>query len=144
MERTEVVEELERLGIHDLDPDRHTAKQATHYWRVVFARANLYDVGKWRQMEGGRAFYNGDVGEKISTSLPEEKWDLRPVIAEHGHPVHILQGDHDFCDFGPTWSERWFGSLEHVCLTVIDQAGHNVWVDQPAAWEKAIRGSLAA
>lgn len=143
MERPQLLEELDRLGIRNLDPSNHSAKQATHFWRIHFARANLYDISKWREMEGGRAFYDGGVGERISTTTPEDKWDLRPVIAEHPHRVDIIQGDHDFCDFGPTWSTRWFGSLDHVDLTVIPNAGHNPWVDEPGPWSDALRGALA-
>lgn len=144
MERPQLLEELDRLGIRKLDPTMHSAKQATHWWRIHFARVNLYDISKWRQMEGGRAFYNDEVGGRIAETVPEEKWDLRPVIAEHPRSVDIIQGDHDFCDFGPTWSKRWFGDLDHVRLTVIPEAGHNPWVDQPDLWSSAIRDALVA
>lgn len=142
MQRPELFAELDRLGFRQVDPERHNAKQATHFWRIHFARANIHDISRWRHMEGGQAFYNDDVGRRLDESIPRDDRDLRDVVKDHPHPIHIIQGDHDFCDFGPTWSRRWFSGLDHVTLTVVNEAGHNLWIDQPHQWSQALTRAL--
>jgi proline iminopeptidase len=135
-ERPEIEAELARLH---LDRPDLSAKEATWAWRVRFAGVNLYHVDRWRQMAGGRSFYNARAGEAITRSFPDD-FDYRPVLQAHGSRVTLLHGDHDYVDPGGT---RGQGASGAVRLVLIPRAGHNVWVDEPEQFERAAAEALA-
>jgi len=49
-----------------------------------------------------------------------------------------MMGDHDFLDFGNQLIKKWTGGSQRVKLTIIKNAGHVIWLDQPEEFEKQL------
>jgi pimeloyl-ACP methyl ester carboxylesterase len=139
MNRPEVTAELHRLG---LDTPTLTPRQATHAWRVRFAAVNVYHVDRWRLMQGsGRAFYNGSAGNAASRTMPA-RWDFMPVLRAHPCPVYVMVGTDDYVDWR---AEKWQAAaktLPALRLTILPQAGHASWIDQPELVRTTLDGAL--
>ncbi len=145
--RPEVGKMLRENNIDVENLDRLTYKQRTDNWRINFASANIYDVSKWKQVNGGMALYNGRSGSLLGSSSPEI-FDYTNSIREADFPVTVINGDHDFINFDvlsyeelypeadipentfPTWSD-YKAELPRLEVFSIEKAGHNPWVDQP-------------
>ena len=137
-ERPEVEAVLAAEGVNgdDLSP-----REQTHAWRIRFAAVNLYHVDRWRQLQGGRIFYAGVAGQRAASTVPE-RWDFIDSLAGHPWNVTVILGDHDFIDWQ---AARWRAAAEElpeVELTVLAEAGHNAWIDQPLAFAKAVAAGL--
>ncbi|WP_119842044.1 alpha/beta fold hydrolase [Salinibacter ruber] len=65
-EKAEITEE--GLGRDSLSDREKTAR-----WRIGFAAGKIYHVERWHQMEGGRAFYNGDIAELINQKVAAQQ-----------------------------------------------------------------------
>jgi pimeloyl-ACP methyl ester carboxylesterase len=101
----------------------------------------LADVSRWRQMEGGRALFRGHVGALVSKTYPAGGWDYVGEFARSAYPVGIVVGDHDLDMGGPLLSS-WARTVPRLELTVIPDAGHLPWIDQPEAFRAALRRHL--
>lgn len=106
-------------------------------WRIRFTGVNSYSVSHWREFRGGGAFYSGEAGQAAWQSRPETV-DLVPVLRAHPGPVSVIIGDHDFADPGAGLNRHWFEDDPSVSLTVLENAGHNAWLDQPRAFRRAL------
>jgi pimeloyl-ACP methyl ester carboxylesterase len=65
-------------------------------------------------------------------------YDLRPLLPRITARTLVLNGALDF--FGPQVSARELGTIERAEVTLLGDAGHFAWIDQPAAF----RARLAA
>ncbi len=119
--------EEEELGLRERD----------FAWRIRFTGVNSYSVSHWRELRGGGAFYSGEAGQAAWQSRPETV-DLVPVFKAHPGPVSVIIGDHDFADPGAGLNRHWFEDDPQVSLTVLENAGHNAWLDQPRAFRRAL------
>lgn len=139
MNRPAVRAQLEEEG---LAKEGLSAKEATYAWRIRFTAANCYHVDRWRQMRGGMVFYNDAVGEAAGKTAPKT-FDYLGPMSEHDHPVSVILGDHDFQDIGARYARLRFEGVPNIDLTVIPEAGHNIWIDQPKTWREALGNALA-
>ncbi len=137
--RPEIAAELEKEGLAK-DSAQLSAKERTRAWRVRFAGANLYHVDRWRQMKGGQAFFNRQAAAAAARSAPPTH-DFRPSLADHRCPVTFISGDHDLGDLASLLRHLLAG-VPNVRLNVIEKAGHNVWVDAPAEFRRALLAAL--
>jgi proline iminopeptidase len=139
LERPEVAEVLEAEG---LAGDELNARQATHAWRVQFASVNLYNVDRWRSLEGGRVFFSQVASSAAGKTMPDG-WDFMPVLRDHPHTITVIAGDHDFVDMG---NQRWWevtDELPTLKLRILANTGHAPWIDSPTAFRTALRSGLA-
>jgi proline iminopeptidase len=139
LDRPEVAQMLKAEG---LDGEQLSARQTTHAWRVRFASVNLYNVDRWRSLEGGRVFYSAAAGAAAGSTMPDG-WDFMPALVEHPCTVTVIAGDHDFVDMGNLrWSDV-AGELPNLKLRLLENAGHAPWIDRPVAFRTALRSGLA-
>lgn len=138
-----VTREVWKIEKEKIAPDGKPAndRQATDLWKIDFASANIYRAEKWRQMKGGQSFYKGSVGSKTSSTLPKG-WDLTGIISKHSFPVTYIQGEKDFIDLEVENHKKQLTSLKNVELSVINNAGHNAWIDDPLNYKKALLKAL--
>jgi pimeloyl-ACP methyl ester carboxylesterase len=137
--RPEIEEELVRVR----DSGLRGARLETALWRVQFAGANTFHVERWRRMKGGQVFYSQVAGSAAGGTLPDS-WDLTPAIAAHSHRVTVINGSHDFVDFGGEyWSEAADG-LPELSYVLVEEAGHNAWIDEPEVFAQALAAGFAA
>ncbi len=125
-----------------LDRDSLSAKERTYRWRIAFAAANIYHIERWRQMMAGRVFYAENAGRATGRTMPQE-WNFLPALRALPHPVTVINGDHDLVGFGGELHRRMFAETPNVEFVLLEKAGHNAWIDQPAQFRTALERALA-
>lgn len=126
--REEVKQEMEHQG---LTKGNLNSKQQTYRWRIRFAGANIYDVTKWQQMKGGMVFYNQAAGTASGTTMPESYNWIETFKKNPQVPITVINGTHDLVDFGGLLHGKWLKPLPNLSYYLIENAGHNAWIDQP-------------
>jgi len=137
-ERPEIEIEKKKAGV---DKPPLTEKQKTDEWHIRFASANIYNLSRWRQLRGGMAFYNGKAGSDAGRTMAE-RWDFTEALRKRTCPTTIILGDHDMADMGARVIRQQAAGIPGVRVTVIKNAGHVLWVDQPEAFSAAIKKAL--
>lgn len=128
-----------------LDRDTLSSRERTARWRIRFASGNIYHIERWRQLKGGRAFYNGDIPSLISQNTSDSlRANQFATLAASSVPVRVIIGDHDLADFGLVAWPAVAESLETVEVTALKQAGHNAWIDRPGRFRDALHRALLA
>jgi proline iminopeptidase len=125
-----------------LDRDELTAREKTYRWRIGFAAGNLYHVDRWRQMMGGMVFYSAAAGRAAGRTMSQE-WSFLPALRALPHPVTVINGDHDLTGFGGELHRRMLEDVPNVEFVLLEQAGHNAWVDQPERFRAELLRALA-
>ncbi len=141
--RPEVQRELDRYDLERSDRSL-TSREETARYRIDLARRMLFDVKKWRHLTGGRATFNRRIGDVITPTYPSDGWDFLVHFSRGRYPVTIMVGDHDFLDFGTALLTKWTAGLANVRLTVVENAGHLIWIDQQRAFTRELRSALKA
>lgn len=139
--RAEGIGELHKIGIDNPDTTGLPDKKLSQVWRINFAKANIYHIKRWRQMQGGMAFYNNRTGSLAGRSLPGS-WNFSEVYRLAGCPVTIINGDHDFSDMMALRYPKILSGISNVKLVIIKNAGHNAWIDEPALLRKELLRAL--
>lgn len=136
------------------DPDLATAMQAvrtlsdrdrTRAWRIQFGTVNSCDGANWRDTQGGQAFYAPAVARAVM-SQPDFDGQVAamwPTLRAFAGPVRVIDGTCDYTDPGPTVWPNVVDDLQDGRLTVVDGAGHSLWLDRPAEFVAAARAALA-
>jgi proline iminopeptidase len=132
-------EHLDHAGLSD--------REKTFRWRIAFASANVCHVDRWREVQGGQVFHNPRVSSAIyrNTTQPrrDSLWnDFLPALKRFTGPISIVAGD---CDFVDPQAALWrYAALElpNARLTVLHDAGHSAWVDQPEEFRTAVARAL--
>lgn len=141
MNRKEVVDLLQpykEKGIDSLwqpvnDDSPYSHKDVTEHWRILFASANIYDVGKHHLMKGGMGYYKKDAS--VMSGTVDWKYDYRPVMNDKVKTT-IINGDYDFLDFNAETLKEQLVNYKNIELLVIPNAGHNSWIDDPVLFQK--------
>jgi proline iminopeptidase len=135
--RPAVLAELRKAGL-DGDTSRWTPKQRAQAGRIRLAGMGMYRVDRWRQL---RTFYSSAAGAAAGRTTPQT-WDFTPAIAAHRCKVWILIGDHDYVDYGLPEHRRWTASVPNAQLAVFKNAGHVLWLDDPALFRRTLLDAL--
>ena len=117
-----------------------TDKEKTELWRIQFACANIYNVDKWKLMKGGWAYYNGKSGSLMSQSF-NFSYDYSRSLTKNEFSTTIIQGQYDFLDFNAKKHKDAIGNLP-INLVIIQNAGHNIWIDQPEMFRRELIKAL--
>ena len=135
----------------DPDPDLNalyikTDQQKTMSWRIIFTAVNTYSGRNWRETLGGMVFYNPAVAESIFAepdylSQVDAAW---PALRAFKGPVRVIIGTHDYVDLGPTFWPKLVTAIPNARLDTIQNAGHSIWMDEPAAFNRSLRSALEA
>lgn len=135
--------EKAEIAKEGLDRDSLSDREETARWRIGFAAGNIYHVERWRQMKGGRAFYNGTIAELINQNSPDSlQADQFQMLGTTDVPVRVIIGDHDLVDFGLVSWPAVADTLENVEITALENAGHNAWIDRPGMFHDVLRRAL--
>lgn len=120
-------------------------RDASRLHQIRFAGVNMFHIERWREMEGGGVYYNGEAANRLSNTAPA-KWDLPAALGSRAVPITVIQGDHDYVEpLATSWSQLEksdapLGRCVHVA--VIKGAGHASWIDDPAAFAAALQQGL--
>lgn len=138
-ERPAVAAELTEEG---LAGDSLSDRQATHRWRVRFAAGNVFHVDRWRQLKGGQVFYAAKAGRAAGRTMGDG-WDFTNALGSADIPITVVNGDHDLVGFGGELHRQLLDPLPNVEFVLLENAGHNAWIDAPNAHRAALLEALA-
>lgn len=110
-------------------------------WRIAFTCANAVRVERWRRMEGGRAFYSGAAARAAADSM-DPAFDATEALAAHACPVQVIVGSDDWVVGGGEMIRHLYDGIPGVEVTVLERAGHALWLDAPAAFGGALDAAL--
>ena len=125
--------------IEDIDSSVLSHKDLTNYWRINFAAPNLFNVKKYNQLKGGRAYYNESCS--IMAETVNWKFDYREVLNSKVKTT-IINGDYDFFDFNGSVLGKLLIDFKNIELKIIENAGHNCWIDQPTTFRRLVLNAL--
>lgn len=139
-ERPEIQAELDEEGL-DRPAEELSARERTHAWRVRYAAVNIYHVDRWRQMKGGQVFYDAAAGRAAAETMAGE-WDFTDDLEAAPFPITVINGTHDLAGFGGEVHAMLLDPIPNVEFVLLERAGHNAWIDRPAAFREALRRAL--
>ena len=126
----------------DRPADQLTQKEQSYKWQIGYAAHNIYHVERWREIKGGMAFFNEEVGAAVNEDAPEGGWNLMEELQKLDIPITVILGDHDLVDFGAKIWRDLIEDLPNGKLVVLEQAGHLPWIDQPDRFRSALQSAL--
>lgn len=141
MKRQEVKAELARLQLDPANGQPWTPQKDALAWHINFASVNVYHIDRWRQVRGGGAFYNGDAGQAVAKTMPQE-WDFTASIAARICPTWVIDGDHDYVDSSGKAFRAATADMPQVHVIVLKDAEHLSWIDSPKAFSAALSKAL--
>jgi len=139
--RPEVRQIMAEQGVLDTGKvltDRKKSIRAKIDGRASF---NIYQIEKWNEFQGGGIYYNAKVSQTIGNTM-SDIYDIRPSLEEFPISIYVIQGDHDFVDpAGYRWAEV-VKQYPRVRLSVIRNAAHYSWIDDPNMFQKCFAAGL--
>jgi len=133
--------ELEKFDLNRTNTPL-SSREATMKLRINFAALMLYDITKWTELYNGGPFYNPKVYGLTEKTYPEEGWDYYKEFKHRSYPVSIIIGDHDWIDFEGKLTTHWMKDVPRINLSIIKDAGHNIWLDQKIDFTRELRLQL--
>ncbi len=117
-----------------------STKELSTVATISFASAFLNDTRNWKLLRGGGVFFNPDTELAVHNSLPEP-WDFTNMLQEFPGLITIINAANDFRINSRLWNhtKAEIGAIRYV---EIENAGHALWIDQPAKFEQALRAAL--
>ena len=130
------------IALLESERDPIAARKATHLWRINFAAVNMVHVEHWRDMPGGKSFFNQAAASAITATMPQA-WNFEPALLSGRYTVSLINGDHDYADYGEHYWRGVAARNPVIHLLVLHDAGHSAWLDDPNAFQKALRAALS-
>lgn len=123
---------------------RLTDKNRTRAWRITFTAVNSCTGERWPEMRGGQVFYNQRVANQMMSdpSYADQAAGFWPALQAFEGPVRALIGTCDYVDVGPAVWPHIAERLPNGTLTVVDGAGHSLWMDRPDGFSDALATAL--
>lgn len=138
-ERFEVQREIIKAG---LNKPNLTAKQEYFLRRIKSAAGTIYHIERWRQF---RFYYvNRDAAQGARTGQ-DAVYDWSKTLAAHPRPITVINGEYDYAvgrKGSPIWKRVVGTEARNVKLVLINDAGHNCWIDDPIGFRIALREAL--
>ena len=97
-------------------------------------------------MQGGQVFYAPEVAAAVLSDpeYGEAQARFLPDLLRFDGPVRAVIGTCDYVDLGPSVWPALVPQLADGELSVVDGAGHSLWMDRPDAFAAALRAALDA
>ena len=136
------------LAEEGLDGDSlATFRERVFAAQIRYAGSNVVHVERWRDVRGGFAFYNPDVGRALTANSTQEGRlamvaEFFPALQESSIPVRVVTGAQDGTDPGGLIWSHYAPQLPDAEVTVIDEADHLPWIDQPDLFWEALDRAL--
>lgn len=133
---------------YHLDDGQLNGFQRTQAWKIRFASSNIFHLDRWEQMIGGQAFYNPQVFPTlVKNAGGQDGWKrewvgLFDALQRFPGKVTFIIGKNDFLDPAFQFWPLIVAKLPSARLVSFDHSGHNIWIDQPSKFEKALESAL--
>ncbi|MBC8034489.1 MAG: alpha/beta hydrolase, partial [Chitinophagaceae bacterium] len=135
--RSEVTQEFEKYNLNRKSPALSSREETARY-RINMAKLMLYDISKWTLLNDGKAIFKAHLFPLVESTYPASGWNFLREFNKQQYPVSIIIGDHDFLDFKNPLIKKWASEVPRIKLSVIERAGHVIWLDQPIEFEKQL------
>ena len=137
--RPEVRIQIERAG---LNKPSLTPYEASQLRRINSAAGSIYKVTRWRQ----NVFFiaNKETAQAIRNST-NFVYDWTKILSAHPFPLTVINGEYDYVvgsKGSPIWKRVVKTEATNVRLVLIQDAGHNSWIDDPEKFRNALRQAL--
>jgi len=140
--RPEVTLELEKYNLNRENPPL-SSKEKTMRSRIKIAGLMLYDISKWNELNNGKAIFKSKVYTLTEKTYPKNGWDYYKEFDKRTYPVGIIAGSHDWLDFDGAITKAWIKDVPRIKLSMIQNAGHDLWIDWPKVLTKTLREHLS-
>lgn len=128
--RPRALAEFRRMGIDIWKSDTATRVRSLEH-RIAKGAAYLHNPQLWPAL-AGTLFYNSAASTAAGLAPANE--DLTPALSRLSIPIQVLFPDDDYL---PTAiSTRWVRKVPNAHLTIIQNAGHVFWIDNPKSLER--------
>ena len=135
-ERPEIDMQIRAEGLDDKATDPHGSSLVG---RIREAGRKMFHIERWRQDWPGR--YNVEVAQATDDTLAP--YDFTEALVKHPFHITIVQGEYDYTDMGAHRAKTQFGSISGASVHVIPNAGHDVWIDEPAVFRAIVERAIA-
>jgi proline iminopeptidase len=124
--------------------ENKSAKQMMELWRISFAAGNLYDLKHLKEVTANNRFWNEEAANAATKTSTRDN-DFVPLLARHPYPVTVINGDHDLAEFGNWYysSKEFRAAAPKVEVVILKNAGHIMWIDDPAGFRKSLKKGLS-
>jgi pimeloyl-ACP methyl ester carboxylesterase len=141
-------------------------------WKIQYASCQIYDFDNWSEVEGGLGMFNPQMNELIGPEsniswaymlkffwyqrqfnrgrldstdtkvVVESPINFLPEIKAHPYPITYLLGRYESSDMGLHLYDRYLADIDPANIHIFEQACHNIWMDQPEAFQEVLAAAL--
>lgn len=157
----QMIPELEALK---QQADTNSAEYTYLKWKMRSAALQVYDIKKWRQAADPVGMYNARINQLIGPEvtipwthlwtfyITKRQFDngtldttlqtsyrtpvnFMPVIENHSGRIDYMLGTHEVGDWNLRLYRRTIQETDKIKMHIFENAGHNIWIDQPEAFQ---------
>lgn len=143
--------------------DTNSAEFPYLNWKLNSSSTQIYDINKWNQTVGGIGFFNPKINKLIGPEsnipwsyglkfyLKQKRYNkgtldttnqkrfkspinYLSVIENHPGKIDYLLGTHEIGDWNLRLYKRNIKASDKLQMHIFQNAGHNIWIDQPEAF----------
>jgi proline iminopeptidase len=137
-ERSRPGKVLASMGLPD-EPSELGIKERSQWHAVRDAALFLTRPERWRARYASR-FYSPALSTRVVSTMPTDH-DWAASLSAHHSPVSVIVGSDDLVDLGAKLAAT-YDRLPNINVTVIPDAGHDAWIDQPDIVDALLRTAL--
>ena len=136
---SKIEERTRELGIYETE--NLTDRERSIRGRIEYAAWHTTSTNNWPIIRN--AFFNPNVFENLSSNIDQETRRARTLRKSTAFvnakvPIRVIIGDSDFAD---PKAIVWKYIIQHANdgdLTVLENAGHNAWIDKPEEFKDTL------
>lgn len=119
--------------------------QSTLIQKIMYSAHHTYLMTEIEKTQN--AFFNSSVFDALQQNESRESWaertnNLSNALVNSTVQIYLINGEFDFVDpKGHVWKAI-DKQLKHLRYTMIKDAGHNIWSDQPIEFSKILERAL--
>jgi proline iminopeptidase len=134
-ERPEIDMQIRAEGLDDKATDPHGSSLVG---RIREAGRKMFHIERWREDWPGR--FNWAVAKATDDTLTP--YDVTEALVKHPFNITVVQGEYDYTDMGAQRAKTQYGFISGVSVHVIPNAGHDVWIDEPAMFRAIVEQGI--
>jgi proline iminopeptidase len=135
----QIEKKTRKMALHDTEhlSDRERSVRG----RIEYAAWHTTSPNNWPLVRN--AFFNPAVFENLSKNVDSDTWRARTLrkstaFLNENIPVRVMIGHSDYTDPKAIVWEEIIQHAKDGGLTVLENAGHNAWVDNPEEFNEAL------
>ncbi|TVR86330.1 MAG: alpha/beta fold hydrolase [Saprospirales bacterium] len=124
------------------DTDNLTDRERSVRNRIEYAGWHTASANNWPDVRN--AFYNPDVFNHLTNNVDSETRRARTLRKSTAFvnaevPIRVIIGESDYVDPKAIVWKHIIQQTEDGDLTILENAGHNAWIDKPEEFKKVLK-----